>query len=205
MHLSKETKSNLKQIAILVGWLFTVVVAAIVLLGCGDSAVEQLKKNERVLYSRITQLENECDSLKAQAASRPEHILNEIKRLEHQKAATVDRLGEQRLQMAAVTEQINKLEAEKERLAAENEDRIVYQLKLELKQSRVSLDIGKHIKDSMNATEFWIAVDKRLYDKARVGDSLLDSFRGGSFLVNGTTSSWKLTVREKKTKTVPRE
>lgn len=73
-----------------------------------------------------------------------------------------------------------------------------YILSLRLKQSRFSLDLGKHAKDAMNAIEFDLPVDKQLYDQVRVGTELVDDFRSGSFIMNGSFSSWKIKVKNKR-------
>lgn len=72
-----------------------------------------------------------------------------------------------------------------------------YILKIRLKQSRVSLDIGKHIKDGMNAIEFELPVDKDFYNSVSVGNKITDEFRTGSFILNGSFSSWDMTVKGK--------
>lgn len=72
-----------------------------------------------------------------------------------------------------------------------------YILKFRLKQSRVSLDIGEHIKDAMNAIEFELPVDKDFYNSVSVGTNITDEFRIGSFILNGSFSSWDMTVKDK--------
>jgi seryl-tRNA synthetase len=72
-----------------------------------------------------------------------------------------------------------------------------YILKIRLKQSRVSLDIGKYIKDGMNAIEFELPVDKDFYNSVSVGTKITNKFRTGSFILNGSFSSWDMTVKGK--------
>ena len=72
-----------------------------------------------------------------------------------------------------------------------------YILKIRLKQSRVSLDIGEHIKDNMNAIEFELPVDKDFYNSVSVGTKITDEFRVGSFILNGSFGSWDMTVKGK--------
>lgn len=72
-----------------------------------------------------------------------------------------------------------------------------YILKLKLKQSRVSLDITKHIKDGMNAIEFELPVDKSFYESVGTGTEIVDNFRTGSFVLYGSFGSWKMTVVDK--------
>lgn len=75
-----------------------------------------------------------------------------------------------------------------------------YILTLKLKQSHFSLDVGKHIKDAANAIEFDLPVDKEFYDKVKVGTDLVDDFRVGSFIMNGSFGSWKMKVIKKQIK-----
>lgn len=67
-----------------------------------------------------------------------------------------------------------------------------------LKQSRISLDLWKHAKDAMNATEFQLPVDKEFFEAVTVGTEITDEFRTGSFLLKGSFSSWKIWVKAKK-------
>lgn len=70
----------------------------------------------------------------------------------------------------------------------------LYILKLELKQSRFSLDISEHIKDNMNAISFEMPVSKEFYKECNVGTKIVDKFRSGSFVLNGSFSDWNMKV-----------
>jgi hypothetical protein len=72
-----------------------------------------------------------------------------------------------------------------------------YILKIRLKQSHTSLDIGEHMKDAMNAIEFELPVDKNFYNEVEEGTEIVDEFRTGSFILDGSLGSWKMTVRGK--------
>ena len=72
-----------------------------------------------------------------------------------------------------------------------------YVLTLEIKQSHFSLDISEHLKDSMNAIEIQIPVDKEYYDSIEVGQNIADEFRMGSFVFKGTFGNFKVTVTGK--------
>lgn len=72
-----------------------------------------------------------------------------------------------------------------------------YILKLRLKQSHFSLDIGKHIKDEMNAIEFELPVDKEFYNSVSTGTNIVDEFRTGSFILSGSFGDWEMTVKGK--------
>lgn len=73
----------------------------------------------------------------------------------------------------------------------------LYILEIRLKQSRVSLDLGKHMKDAMNTIKFTIPVSREFYESVNVGTELSDDFRAGSFIMNGTFSSWNMRVVNK--------
>lgn len=100
-------------------------------------------------------------------------------------------------QIDCLREEISRLEARRDSLRDET-DNYDYGLKVKLKQSRFSLDIAKHAKDAMNSTTFWISTDRETWQRADVGDQLMKSFRVGSFLTEGTTSSWSLTIADKR-------
>ncbi len=73
-----------------------------------------------------------------------------------------------------------------------------YVVKIRCKQSRISLDLEKLMKDEMNKFEFELPVDKDFYKSVSVGDDIADNFRVGSFIMNGTFSNWNLTVIDKR-------
>lgn len=72
-----------------------------------------------------------------------------------------------------------------------------YVVTLEFKQSRFSLDIDEHLKDSANKLKIQVPVDKEYYDSLEVGDEVADEFRLGSFLFKGTLGSTKVKVKDK--------
>lgn len=73
-----------------------------------------------------------------------------------------------------------------------------YLVTLQLKQSTFTLDIGEHVKNKMNAVTMTITVDKRFYDKVRIGQELSNTFKSGSLLFNGDFSRMKVTVTNKR-------
>lgn len=97
---------------------------------------------------------------------------------------------------AAAREEQRQLEAVSD--AAGCEPKLAYVLRLKLKQSRMSLDIGKHIKDAVNAVEFELPVSRELYNQVSVGSQLLDNLRVGSLLLRGSFSNWRITVTSKR-------
>ena len=72
-----------------------------------------------------------------------------------------------------------------------------YVLTLEIKQSHFTLDISEHLKDSMNAIEIQIPVDKEYYDSVEVGQNIADEFRMGSLVFKGTFGNFKFSVIKK--------
>lgn len=72
-----------------------------------------------------------------------------------------------------------------------------YVLTLEIKQSHFTLDISEHLKDSMNAIEIQIPVDKEYYDSVEVGQNIADEFRMGSLVFKGTFGNFKVSVIKK--------
>ena len=73
-----------------------------------------------------------------------------------------------------------------------------YMVKLQLKQSHISLSIMKHAKDALNKIEFSIPVDKQFYNSVKVNDLLIDNWRGGSFFISGSMGKWKIKVMDKR-------
>lgn len=72
-----------------------------------------------------------------------------------------------------------------------------YILTLEIKQTHFTLKISEHLKDSMNAIEIQIPVDKEYYDSVEVGQNIADEFRMGSFVFRGTFGNFKVSVIKK--------
>ena len=74
-----------------------------------------------------------------------------------------------------------------------------YVLRLKIKQSTVTLDIWEHVKNSMNAIEMSIPVEKSYWESQRTGNKLSDQWKPGSLLFNGDFSKLVVTVVDKKT------
>lgn len=72
-----------------------------------------------------------------------------------------------------------------------------YIVTFNIKQSHFTLDIGQHLKDEMNDISIQIPVDKEYYDSIKVGDTIADDFRMGSFIFKGSFGSWDVTVEDK--------
>lgn len=106
-------------------------------------------------------------------------------------------------QIQTLQEEIYTLEAQKETLKNEIVDikeengTAKYVITFEIKQSHFSLDLGKHLKDAMNAIEIEIPVDKEYFDNVEVGDTINNDFRVGSLVMKGSFGSWDVTVKGK--------
>ena len=99
--------------------------------------------------------------------------------------------------------EIAQLEADRDRLNEEilntkiDNGLAKYVITFNIKQTHFTLDIGEHLKDSMNDISIEIPVDKEYYDSVEVGDVIDDSFRMGSFIWKGSFGNWKVTVDSK--------
>ncbi len=49
----------------------------------------------------------------------------------------------------------------------------------------------------MNVIEYELPIDKELCHKVNVGSEIIDDFRMGSFIMNGSFGDWKMTVVDK--------
>ena len=105
--------------------------------------------------------------------------------------------------VAKIESEIAQLEAERDRLNEEilntkiDNGLAKYVIIFNIKQTHFTLDIGEHLKDSMNDISIEIPVDKEYYDSVEVGDVIDDSFRMGSFIWKGSFGNWKVTVESK--------
>ena len=70
-----------------------------------------------------------------------------------------------------------------------------YILKLDLRQSHISLSITRHIKDAANAIQFELPVDKDFYDSVQIDTKIVDEFRTGSMLLSSSFGDWEMTVK----------
>ena len=72
-----------------------------------------------------------------------------------------------------------------------------YIMKINIAQSHFTLDLGEHLKDSMNDIDLYIEVSEEYYNKYNVGDTIADDFRVGSLIFKGSFGNWKIKVTEK--------
>lgn len=70
----------------------------------------------------------------------------------------------------------------------------IYVVVFEIRQSTVTLDVGEHVKNKMNAAHLVVAVDKRYYDNVNVGDQMLSEMKMGSLIMDGDVSNIKCKV-----------
>ena len=110
--------------------------------------------------------------------------------------ALTQRCNELKTEIALLETQKEELETEIVDIKEEN-GTAKYVVTFNIKQSHFTLDIGEHLKDSMNDISIEIPVDKEYYDSVSVGDTIDDSFRIGSLLMKGSFGSWDVTVENK--------
>ena len=91
--------------------------------------------------------------------------------------------------------EVNDLQKKRDELI--QKDDIVYVIELEISQSHFTLDLGEHLKDSMNKITIPIQVSEEYYYSIEVGDTLSNEFRVGSFIFKGSIGSWNIEVIDK--------
>lgn len=105
--------------------------------------------------------------------------------------------NELQAEIAILQDQKATIEAEIDNAKREN-GTAKYVVTFRIKQSHFTLDIGEHLKDSMNEITFEVPVDKEYYDSVTVGSVINDDFRMGSLIMHGSFGNWKVTVGKKK-------
>lgn len=106
--------------------------------------------------------------------------------------------------VAQLQEEVTSLEEERDYLqeylteTREENDIKRYVVTFQIKQTHFTLDIGTHLKDSMNKLKLDVLVSKEYYDSVDVGTVINDDFRVGSFLMKGSIGSWKVEVVDKR-------
>lgn len=73
----------------------------------------------------------------------------------------------------------------------------VYVVELEFKQTSFTLDVGQHIKNSINKTSINIPVIKEFYDAVTVGQEIASSFKIGSLIFDGDFERGKVVIKSK--------
>lgn len=91
--------------------------------------------------------------------------------------------------------QVRELEVEKRALSNGYEPS--YILTLEIKQATYTLNVGEHIKNSINAISLQIPVSKKFYNSVSVGTRISNDFKYGSLVFNGDFSELRVTVKDK--------
>lgn len=111
--------------------------------------------------------------------------------------AQVDLLKQQISELETKKSELESKVSELENTVAEKKEEsgtAKYVLTLKVKQTHFSLKISEHLKDSMNAIEIQIPVDKEYYDSVEVGQNIADEFRMGSLVFKGTFGNFKVSV-----------
>lgn len=99
---------------------------------------------------------------------------------------------------SALNKEIEEMRAEKGLLINGREPQ--YLVKIKIKQGTFTLDPFEHIKNEANATEMEIPVSRDFYNTVSVGTDLTDSFKAGSFWIDGDLSWLHLKVINKRIK-----
>lgn len=110
---------------------------------------------------------------------------------------------EKRAELLQLEKEVAALTREKNTLRCEILDMKVesgtakYVITFNISQSHFTLDLSQHLKDAMNDISIQVPVDKEYYDSVKVGDTIDDSFRMGSFIFKGSFGNWKIIVEDK--------
>lgn len=131
-----------------------------------------------------------------------EKVKSDIQELKERKEQQLSEVANLNSELSKIRQEHNTLSFEIEQMEKtmkmyESGETPSYVLELEMKQTHVSLDIGKHAKDAMNKVTFNIPVSKEFYEQVNVGDNLVKDFRVGSFIMEGSFGKWKIKVINK--------
>jgi hypothetical protein len=125
-----------------------------------------------------------------------ENLQKECRALEMQKSNLNQEVSGLRNRKTTLYNEVNDLEKEKSALT--NGREILYIVKFEIKQGTFTLDPFEHIKNSMNAIEVEIPVNKDYYNKLSVGQDITDAFKYGSLIMDGDFSTLHMRVKNKR-------
>ena len=73
-----------------------------------------------------------------------------------------------------------------------------YIVKFEIKKGTFTLDPWEHVKNSMNAIEVEIPVDREFYNALKIDQDLTDAFKWGSLVMDGDFSNLHMRVKSKR-------
>ena len=121
--------------------------------------------------------------------AKEERLSADVEKLENQLSVLQTEVGNLKTEKRNLEESITNLKVES--------GTAKYVLTINIKQSHFTLDIGQHLKDSMNDISIQIPVDKEYFDSVNVGDVIDDSFRMGSLIFKGSFGNWNITVEDK--------
>ena len=153
-----------------------------------------MKRNIRTLI-RLTQICVITFILLVACKPTPSDIQERINSLQSHKSELETEVNELEKNVNTLHANIEELTSKAKEMGIYAEGRTPqYILKLKLKQSHMTLDLAEHAKDAMNAIEFEMPVDKKFYDEVSVGTEIVNDFRTGSFVINGSFGKWKMTV-----------
>lgn len=84
------------------------------------------------------------------------------------------------------------------------DDKTSCKVQLALSESRISLDLTKHVKDAINKNAFDWEVPCSVHKQLNIGDDLIkDGWRTGSIIFKQSLSNWNLNVTKKYKPTSP--
>lgn len=101
-----------------------------------------------------------------------------------------------RAELDALSEQKETLQNEIIAVKEEN-GTAKYVITFRINQTHFTLDLGEHLKDSLNEITIEIPVDKEYYDSVSIGDVVNDDFRMGSLIMHGSYGNWNVIIEGK--------
>jgi hypothetical protein len=141
----------------------------------------------KLILTLVTLMQLSCDN--------KTYTQTDVESLNQQGRSLSLLIAEKQKQLQHLNTAVSVKNAELNAISKENPK---YILKIQFSQSRFSLDISDHIKDSMNSGEFELPVDRDFYNSVNVGDKMVDNFRMGSFILRGSFSSWNFKIINKR-------
>ena len=74
----------------------------------------------------------------------------------------------------------------------------IYIITINISQHHPFWEVDEKIKDNMNDIDIDLPTSKEFYDSVEVGTVLDNSFRWGSFWMNGSYGNWNVTIEDKR-------
>ena len=191
--------------------LLVIVLATLIFCSCTETEERNKRLSnkrhiiEREIHNNMTQLRNledEKESSKSDTnnlISKKESLKSDIDNLISEKESLKSDINNLISEKESLKSDIDNLISEKESLKSEkSNESIKYMICIKIHQKTFTINIFESAKNKMNDVIIWFETSESYYKNCKIGDILCNSFKSGSFWVDGDISHLEITIKDKK-------